>query len=182
MNKQYFALALALSVLPISAAAQTANTAPAPPTAQQREQMRQTFEQFKGQEEQLHQQLRSTILSDLTPIHRRAIAAEIGELAVSPNPDPQATAKRIDSILSPGERSRIISAHENYRNQEEQLHQQMFNQIKSQFPNAPQFKHHDDQDHDMAQKQMEMRDAGWIVLHSLPPHHDMGMMGMGPHH
>jgi hypothetical protein len=25
--------------------------------------------------------------------------------------------------------------------------------------------------------QMMMRDAGWIVLHSLPPHHEMGMPG-----
>jgi hypothetical protein len=177
MNKHFFALALALSVLPISAVAQTANSAPAgAPTQDQRQQMKQFFEQFKQQEEQLHQQLRSQVLSDMTPVHRRAIGAEIGELAVSPNPDPQATAKRIDMILSPGERSRIISAHEQYRNQAEQLHQQAMSQFKSQYPNMAD-RHHDDQDHGKTQNQMMMRDAGWIVLHSLPPHHDMGMPG-----
>jgi hypothetical protein len=111
----------------------------------------------------------------MTPVHRRAIAAEIGELAVSANPDAQATAKRIDSILSPGERSRIISAHEQYRNQAEQMHQQIMSQLKTQFPNMPE-RHHNDQDHKMP-NQMMMRDAGWIVLHSLPPHHEMGMPG-----
>ncbi len=138
MNKHFFALALALSVLPISAVAQTATTAPAGTAGQsQHQQMRQFFDQFKQQEGQLHQQLRSQILSDLTPVHRRAIAAEIGDLAVSANPDAQATAKRIDSILSPGERSRIISAHEQYRNQAEQMHQQIMSQLKSQFPTCP---------------------------------------------
>lgn len=175
MNKHFFALALALSVLPISAVAQTANNATAP-AQDQHQQMKQFFDQFKQQEEQLHQQLRSQVLSDMAPVHRRAIAAEIGDLAVSPNPDPQATAKRIDSILSPGERSRIINAHEQYRNQAEQLHQQAMNQFKSQFPNMAD-RHHDDQDHGKMQDQMMMRDAGWIVLHSLPPHHDMGMPG-----
>jgi hypothetical protein len=176
MNKHFFALALLLSALPISAVAQTANNAPPGASSQsQRQQMKQFFDQFKQQEEQLHEQLRSQILSDITPVHRRAIAAEIGELAVSPDPDPQATAKRIDSILSPGERSRIISAHEQYRNQAEQMHQQIMSQLKSQYPNMPD-RHHDDQDHKMP-NQMMMRDAGWIVLHSLPPHHEMGMPG-----
>ena len=175
MNKHFFALAFALSALPISAVAQTTDNASAP-TQDQRQQFKQSMEQFKQQEEQLHQQLRTQILSGLTPVHRRAVAAEIGELAVSPNPDPEATAKRIDMILSPGERSRIISAHEQYRNQAEQLHQQMMSQLKSEFPNMPD-PHHGD--HQMpAQMQQMTRDAGWIVLHSLPPNHGMGMMGM----
>jgi hypothetical protein len=174
MNKQFFALALALSVLPLTAVAQTPNNAP--PSQQQHQQFKQFFDQFRQQEEQLHQQLRSQILADMTPVHRRAIGAEIGELAVSPNPDPQATVKRIDSILSPGERSRIVNAHEQYRNQAEQLHQQIMSQFKSQFPNMPDHPHGDRQM--PAQMQQMARDAGWIVLHSLPPHHDMGMPGM----
>lgn len=175
MIKSILTLALALSVLPISALADD-NNGPPQMTDQQRQAMRQSMEQFKQQEEQLHEQMRSQILASLTPVHRRAVAAEIGNLVISPNPDPKATAERIDSILSPAERSRILSAHESFKSQEEQLHKQMMAQVQQQFPN---WHPRSDQHQVMGSMQQRMNDAGWIVLHALPPHeHDMpGMPG-----
>jgi hypothetical protein len=180
MSKSFFALAFALSLIPAGAFAQDASTAPAPTDAQ-RQQMRQTMQSFIQQEEQLHQQMRSQILSMLTPVHRRAIAAEIGELAISANPDPEATAKRIDSILSPGERSRVVAAHQAFVTQSRQLHDQMKAQLEQMMPaDHPGMGDHPKMGETM---QRQMNDAGWIVLHALPPHED-GMMGhmMGGDH
>jgi len=180
MSKSFFALAFALSLIPAGALAQDASAPPAPSDAQ-RQQMRQTMQSFVQQEEQLHGQMRGQILSTLTPVHRRAIAAEIGELAISANPDPEATAKRIDSILSPGERSRIVAAHQAFATQSRALHEQMKAQIQQMMPAG----HPGMGDHPMMGETMQrqMSDAGWIVLHALPPH-SSGMMGhmMGGDH
>jgi hypothetical protein len=177
MNKAFFALALALSLMPAAALAQDSN-ASQPPTDTQRQQMHQMFEQFGQQERQLHDQLRAQILSALTPVHRRALASEIGNLVLSPNPDVDAAAKQIDAILSPGERQRILQAHAAYASQARQLHEQMKSQIQSEMPNWHPPSH---DDHRMsAGMQAQMRDPGWIVLRALPPHgHDD--MGMGDH-
>jgi hypothetical protein len=167
MSKSIFALALALCVIPFAALAQDTN-APPPPTADQR----QAMQQFVQQEGQLHDQLRSQILSVLTPVHRRAIAAEIGNLAVSENPDIDATAKRIDAILSPGEQQRIVQAHATFATQSRQLREQMMAQMGGGMPGG----------RPPMNGQMPMRapDAGGIVLMALPPHPD-GMPGMMGH-
>ena len=81
MNRSLLALALALGVTPVAALAQDTN-APAP-TAEQRQAMQQTFQQFAQQEGQLHEQMRTQILSALTPVHRRAVGATIGNLAIA---------------------------------------------------------------------------------------------------
>lgn len=177
MSKSFFALALALSLIPVAALAQDTNSAQ-PPTDAQRQAMHQMFEQFAQSERQLHDQLRSQILSGLTPVHRRAIAAEIGNLVISPNPDIDAAAKQIDAILSPGERQQILSAHAAYASQVRQLHEQMKSQMQSEMPDWHPPSHND---HTMsAGMQAQMRDPGWIVLRALPPHeHDN--MGMGDH-
>jgi hypothetical protein len=176
MSKSFFALALALSLIPVAALAQDTNSAQ-PPTDAQRQAMHQMFEQFAQSERQLHDQLRSQILLGLTPVHRRAIAAEIGNLVISPNPDIDAAAKQIDAILSPGERQQILSAHAAYASQVRQLHEQMKSQLESEMPNA----HPSPRDHMMtAARQTEMRDPGWILLRALPPH-EHGTMGMGDH-
>ncbi len=175
MSKSILALAFALSLIPAGAFAQTTGAPPAPSDAQQQT-MWQTLQPFIQQEEQLHQQMRAQILSSLTPVHRRAIAAEIGDLAVSANPDPDGTAKRIDAILSPGERQRIIQAHQTFATQSRQLHEQMKAQLQQMMPTGrPPMG-----DHPMMGEGMQdrMNDAGWIVLHSLPQHAS-GMMGMG---
>jgi hypothetical protein len=175
MNKNLLALALALSVTPVAALAQDAG-APTQPTAEQWQSMHQAMQQFAQQEDQLRDQMRAQILSTLTPVHRRAIAAEIGNLVISPNPDPDATAKRIDTILSPGEQQRIIQAHATFEAQSRQLHEQMKAQMQSQMPAG----HPEMRNHMMsASMQAQMRDAGWIVLHALPPH-EPGTMGHMP--
>lgn len=176
MSKSFFAFALALSLIPAAALAQDTNSSQQPTDAQ-RQAMHQMFQQFAQSERQLHDQLRSQILSGLTPVHRRAIAAEIGNLVISPNPDIDAAAKQIDAILSPGERQRILEAHAAYASQARQLHEQMKSQLQSQMPNA----HPSTRDHMMtAAMQPEMRDPGWILLRALPPY-EHSMMGMGDH-
>jgi hypothetical protein len=179
MNRSILALALALSVIPISALAQDTN-APSGPTDQQRQAMHQTFERFAQQEEQLHQQMRLQILSSLSSVHRRAVAATIGELAIAENPDQQSAAKRLDSILSPGEQQRILAAHEAFKAQSRQLHEQMRTELQSEMPAA----HADMMNHGQqngAMPQNRQLDAGTLVLMALSPHAMMGMMGMGWH-
>src|SRR5579863_3106137 len=133
MKNSLLALALALGMMPIATLAQDTN-APPVMTDQQREAMHQTFERFAQQEMQLHQQMRSQILSSLSPIHLREIGATIGNLAIAQNPDVQAAAKQIDRVLSPGERQRVVSAHEAFRSQSQQLHDQMRAQMQSMMP------------------------------------------------
>ena len=172
MNRSILTLALALSVLPTAALAQD-NGVPPALNDQQRQAMHQTFERFGQQEEQLHQQFRYQVLSTLSPVHRRAVAATIGELAIEPNPDIQAAAKRLDQILSGAEQSRILAAHQAYKQQSQQLHEQMRTELQSELPagqspmNRPQ----------NATRQHFNPDAGTIVLMTLSPH----PMGMGWH-
>ena len=177
MNKGIFALAFALSVLPISALAQDSN-APAP-TADQRQAIHQTFEQFRQQEEQLYQQMRYQMLSAMSPVHRRAVGALIGELAIASNPDPQAAARQLDGMLSGAERQRIIAAHTSYESQSHQLHEQMHEQLQRVMPNehGDMMKHDQDHQHSMGSRQV---DAGTLLLKGLSPH-DMGPWGDHPH-
>jgi hypothetical protein len=176
MSKSFFALALALSLIPAAAIAQDTN-APPPPSAAQRQQLYQIGEQFAQAERQLHDQLRSQILSVLTPVHRRALAAEFGNLVLSPNPDIDAAAKQIDAILSPGEREQVLQAHQAFASQVRQLHDQMKSQLQNEMPNWHPPSHDGMMNPAM---QAQMRDPGWILLHALPPH-EPGMMGMSDH-
>ncbi|HZY97264.1 MAG TPA: hypothetical protein VFE35_09185 [Candidatus Cybelea sp.] len=176
MNRSFLGLALALSLIPVAARADDTNALPQL-TPAQRQAMHQTFERYGSQEEQLHQQMRTQILSSLTPVHRRAVAATIGDLAVSTNPDPLAAAKRIDVILSPGERQRVLAAHQAFFNQSRQLHDQMRAELQSEMPagtNLPFMKHENENG-------IEHRiplDAGSVLLRVLSGHH---MMEMGEH-
>ena len=172
MNRGFLALALALSVFPIAALADDNNTPPSPPTPAQRQQLFQTFEKYRQQEEQLHQQLRYQILSSLTPVHRRYVGSLIGELAVAPNPDFEGTAKRLDQVISGGEQSRILAAHQQFETQRQTLREQMKTELQSEFPQGSQhWTHHEDQnDHEHAQRQL---DAGTLLLKTLSPGHDM---------
>jgi hypothetical protein len=179
MNKTILALVLALGIMPIAALAQDSNSQAAP-TADQRQAMKQTFERFMQQEMQLHQQMRSQILSSLTPVHLRYVAATIGQLAVAQNPDPEATAKRLDQVLSPGERQRILAAHSSFRQQSLALHEQMRSQMQSEMPAG----HSDWSKHEEAGKTMQevQPDAGTVLLMSLSPHPMFeGMEGHGMH-
>ncbi|MBV9233672.1 MAG: hypothetical protein JO030_06490 [Candidatus Eremiobacteraeota bacterium] len=179
MKKSLLALTLALSVVPIAALADDDRTMPQL-TPAQRQAVQQTFERFGSQEQQLHQQMRLQILQSLTPLHRRAVAAEIGNLAISPNPDPATAARRIDAMLSPGERQRILTAHTSFRSQSMQLHDQMRNELRGELPAEAQqqmMQH----DNDMKEKQESMSrtqmDAGMVLLHVLSAHHMMDEHG-----
>ncbi len=173
MNKGFLALALSLSVLPISALADDNASAPPAPTAEQRQAMHQAVGQFAKQEEQLHQHMRQQVLSSLTSAHRQAIAATIGQLAIEASPDPQAAAKRIDAILSPGEQQSIVAAHQSFMSQSMQLHQQLMTQMQSMMPAHPPA----NGEHPGAMASMP-HDAGMVVLVALSPHPMMDMMGM----
>lgn len=171
MKNSLLALALALGMMPLAALAQDTNAPPAM-TDQQRQAMHQTFEQFAQQEMQLRQQMRTQILSSMTPAHLRGVAATIGNLAIEQNPDIRAAAKRIDSLLSPGERQRIMTAHETFRTQSRQLHQQMRSDMERVMPAD-----HPDmmKQHQGGMMQRPPQDAGTIVLMALSPHPMMGM-------
>jgi hypothetical protein len=176
MIKSLLGLALALSLFPITALADDEN-GPANLSPAQRQAMHQTFQRFMSQEEQLHQQMRLQALNSLTPVHRRAVAAAIGDLAIAANPDPMTTARRIDAMLSPGERQRVISAHNSFRTQSMQLHDQMRNELRSEMPADMQshFANHDNESKEKQEAMSRMQnDAGAILLHILSPH---GMMG-----
>ena len=171
MKNSLLALALALGMMPLAALAQDTNAPPAM-TDQQRQAMHQTFEQFAQQEMQLHQQMRSQILSSLSPTHLRGIAATIGNLAIEQNPDMRAAAKRIDSMLSTGERQRIMTAHETFRTQSRALHEQMRSDMQRLMPAGQP----DMMKHQNGMMERPPEDAGTIVLMALSPHPMMGMM------
>lgn len=185
MNKGFLALTLALFAFPISALAQDAGSPPSAPTADQRQQMHQALTQAAQQEEQLYQQMRRQVLSSLSQSHRRAIAAEIGNLAIAPSPDPQAAAKRIDAMLSAGEQQSITQAHANFLAQSRQIHDQLRTQMQGMMPDHPPM------GAGMGPDRMGMagmpHDAGSLALSILTPHpmmpmmmHAMMMHGMGP--
>jgi hypothetical protein len=138
MKTGFLALALALTLLPISAIAQNAPPPEAQPamTDQQRQAMYNTFKQIHTQEETLHKQLRAQVLASLTPLHRQAVASLIGQLAIAANPDEAVTAKQIDVLLSNGEKSQILAAHSNYLNQSKALHQQAMAQMQKYLPSG----------------------------------------------
>jgi len=177
MNRTFLALALALSVIPVAALADD-NNAPPQMTPAQRQAMQQTFQRFAAQEEQLYQQMRFQILNALSPVHRRAVGATIGDLAIAPNPDLTAAAKRLDALLSPGERQRVLAAHSGFFTQSLALHEQMRSEMSSEMPagSHPPMKH--DENGDMTHMQP---DAGTVLLGVLSPHpHMMGDHDHGP--
>jgi hypothetical protein len=171
MKNSLFALALALGMMPMAALAQDTNAPPAM-TDQQRQAMHQTFERFAQQEMQLHQEMRSQILSSLNPTHLREVGATIGNLAITQNPDMQAAARQLDRVLSPGERQRVLAAHEAFRSQSRQLHEQMRSEMQSMMPAD----HPDMMKHDGGMMQRPPQDAGTILLMALSPHPMMDMM------
>ena len=170
MKQSLIALALAFGMMPMAALAQDTNSAPAL-TDQQRQAIHQTFERFAQQEMQLHQQMRSQVISSLSAVHLRAIGATIGELAIEANPNPEAAAQRIDTILSGYERQRIMAAHDAFRTQSMALHQQMRAALQQIMPpgRQPSDEHKDETQHPPA-------DAGTILLKTLSMHPMMEMM------
>jgi len=126
----------------------------------------------------MHEQLRSQILAALTPDHRAAVASAIGDMVIAASPDPSATAKQIDGILSPGEQQKVVSLHETFVTQSQALMQQLHAQLARQGSGAQWYATN-------ASHPMMMmpgaNDAGTVVLMVLSHHAPMGM-GMIPGH
>ena len=79
-------------------------------------------------------QTRSEILSTLSPAHRQLLANVVGSLAIAQTPDFEAAARQLDSSLSAGERSRILSIHQNFVAQSKALRESMRARFESQNP------------------------------------------------
>jgi len=76
------------------------------------------MEQIHTQMKQLQLQERSQILGSLSAAHRTMLANVIGQLAISPNPDPATAARTIDSALSQAEGNGILRVHDSFRTQQ----------------------------------------------------------------
>lgn len=174
MKRNIFLLAFALGVLPVTGLAQSTNAQPQL-TDQQKQAMRATFERYRAQEEQLHQQMRYQILATLTLVHRRELASLIGELAIEPDPNVQDAAARVDRALLSSERQRILSAHQAFETQSRQLHEQMRTELQSDLPAHP----GGDNGPRNGSAPRHQFTAGMIVLMALTPRPRMGGHG-GP--
>lgn len=174
MKNVFVALSLALTLIPVSALAQTTPTGVRSITPAQRQAMFQQFQAFHQREEQLQQQFRAQILGTLSADQRTSVANLIGQLAVSSNPDPRSAAAQLDSMLSQGEKQQILSAHNTFRAQSKSLHEQMMRQMRNEMPGGPPMGEHPKMN-EMQRSQMQP-DAGMILLHAL------GSFGGGEHH
>ena len=107
--KRFVAFALALALAPATALAQVPpppeTAGVAAPSAQQMAAMQQVHAQM----EQFRLQSRARLLAALTPQHRAAVANVVGQLALSPNPDPRAAAQQLDAVLAPAEKQSIVN-------------------------------------------------------------------------
>ena len=176
MTKHFLAIALALVALPAAALADPNGSAPAPSplSPAQRQAIFSQIQAARQKEMQMHQQLRSQILDALSPGHRTAVADAIGQMVISPSPDPAATAKQIDGVLSSAEQQRILSLHSTFVSQSQALMQQLHDQLQRQgtsthgpWTNAPH-----------ATSMAGANDAGNVVLMVLAHRSSMGMPGM----
>ena len=103
---------LLLALVPTLAWAQVAPATPASDgaaTSANRSQIFALMQQAHQQLRQLHQQTRMQMLAALTPAHRTLVANVVGQLAIAPNPNPQAAAQQLDAVLSGGEKQSIVN-------------------------------------------------------------------------
>lgn len=132
MNTFTRACAVALGLALLSPAIALAND-PAqagPPQGGPPPAVRAQFAQMHEKMEALHTQSRTEILNALTPAHKAAVANIIGQLAVAPNPNPEAAARQLDALLSGGERTSILRIHESMRSQMRSLMESMHSQMQ----------------------------------------------------
>jgi hypothetical protein len=176
MTKHFLAIALALVALPAAALADptTSAQAPAPLTPAQRQAISSQRQAFFQKEMQMHQQLRTQILDALSPDHRTAVADAIGQMVIAASPDPAATAKQIDGLLSSGEQQRILSLHSAFVSQSQAMMQQLHDQLQQQGAGT-----HGNWAKTPPPMQMPGgNDAGNVVLMVLAHRSPMGMPGM----
>jgi hypothetical protein len=145
--------------------------------------MRAAMEQSRAQLQQLRLQSRSSILAALTPAHRTMVATIVGQLALSPNPNPRAAASSLDAVLLPNEKQSILNIDAAVRTNSRAIMQQARSAFEASLTA--------DQKAKLAARQAQMAanrqahphiarvaDPGTIVLRTLA---DMGGPGPGPH-
>ncbi|MBV8601401.1 MAG: hypothetical protein JO359_07540 [Candidatus Eremiobacteraeota bacterium] len=109
MNRFFIAALGAALIVPVAALAQPAPpVAPPPPMAAP---PGADWQQMM----QLHQQERAKVLAALTPEHRTLLANLVGQLAISPTPDVDGAAAKLNAALSPGEKDAIGKIHDETR-------------------------------------------------------------------
>jgi len=169
---------LAAAVGPALALADTTATAapPAPPSAAQMQSRMAEFRQVHQRMEQLHTQARLEMLNSISPAHKTALANLLGQLAISEKPDIEATARQINSLLSPSEAQSVVRIHDALRSQMTALMEQVHSQMQRQAPPGAQHP---------AFKPMEQSnrpvDAGHIVLRLIVPSPGLHEAMMAPH-
>jgi hypothetical protein len=72
-------------------------------------QQQAALEQLRFQVQQFRLQTRTRLLAALTPSHRAAVANIVGQLALTPNPNPRAAAQALDAMLAPSEKQSILN-------------------------------------------------------------------------
>ena len=202
------ALAVAISLAPLGAIAGEPS-APGQPggqmppgmsdrmnlTSSQRQAMGQIMTQTHQQLEQLHTQVRSKVLGDLTPAHRSLLAQVIGSLAIAPNPDRDAAVRQLNAALSSGEAQAIVSTHSAAMQQMKALMEsahQKFQAILTPQQRAQQstWSSHGgppdcgppNGESPMGMHSVSQLTAGDILLHLAGPDMMEGHMGMEMHH
>jgi hypothetical protein len=142
------------------------------------------MEQTRTQMQQIHAQARTQMLASLSPAHRTAVANVIGQMAISPNPNPALAARQIDAVLTQAEGQSILRTHQAAKAQMQTLHSQMRAQFESSLTpdQRAQMEAHRAQFAQEHPGAMNARpsstDPGSILLRALGPEHG-GMHG-GP--
>jgi hypothetical protein len=167
-------LSLAALIGPAVALADTTNAQAAPNAAQMQSRMAE-FQQMHQRMEQLHTQARLQVLSSISAPHKTEIANLLGQLAISEKPDIDATARQINSLLTPAESQAVVRIHTQLRSQATALMEQMHSQMQRQAPpGAPQHQFK------AMQPSNHPEDAGHLVMFLLIPGHAHGMMAPHP--
>jgi len=113
MKSFYLTLILALGALPTAVGAQTAPTpapqspvaagSPSPPgPGMSAATIKGALHMF-SQLQATQRAARAAMLGALTPAHRELVSRLVGELSIAPDPDVNAAAKQLDTVLSPAE-------------------------------------------------------------------------------
>ena len=102
--KRLLALAFCAALIPCAALAQsTPPRPPGPPGGGPPPQMHARMDKMKAD--------RAAMFAALSPEHRAAVEAAIGQLATGTLASPQDAIKQIDSVLTPSEKTAVLAAH-----------------------------------------------------------------------
>jgi len=103
MKQAVVAFAFVLATAPAFVSAQTVPPSPAPSAASPLAAEMSAGMSMMSRMMQVQQRARAASLAALTPGHRELLARIVGELAIAPDPNFDASAARLDAALSPAE-------------------------------------------------------------------------------